>query len=177
MTNRKNLINVCISFVLVGSLTMASPAKDSEIKLIKGTSVGHYAKPGAPVDIGYTSQNVDAGESCEVNIQLITSGQAGTMKVTIKIDKRLNATQKIDKIVSFILNKSQNEYPLKMNVSADTDGVYYIRVLVKIDGKGSRAFAVPVYIGEGRVRKSEVSIEKTATGENISVSKAVERVE
>ena len=32
----------------------------------------------------------------------------------------------------------------------------------KMDGKGSRAFAVPVYIGEGRVKKSEVSIEKTA---------------
>ena len=99
------------------------------------------------------------------------------MKVIIKIDNRLNATQKIDKIISFTLDKSQNEYPLKMNVSADTDGVYYIRLLVKIDGKGSRAFAVPIYIGEGRVKKSEVSIEKTATGENISVSKAVESVE
>ena len=59
----KNLINVCISSVLIGSLAIASPAKDSEVKLIKGTSVGHYAKPGAPVDIRYTSQNVDMGES------------------------------------------------------------------------------------------------------------------
>ena len=156
---------------------MASTAKVSEPKLIKGTSIGKYAKPGAPVDITYTSQNVEVGESAEVNFDLSTSVQTGIMHVKIKIDKQLSALQKVNKNVSFTLDKSTNVYPLKMNVSAEADGVYYIKLLVTIKGKGARAFAVPVYIGEGRVKKSKVSVQKTASGENISVSKAVESVE
>ena len=177
MTNRKNLMKLFITSMLIGSIAMASTAKTSEPKLITGTSVGKYAKPGAPVDITYTSQNVEVGESAEVNIDLSTSIQTGTMSVKIKMDKQLTAGQKIDKNISFTLEKNTNIYPLKMSVSAEADGVYYIKLLVTIKGKGSRAFAVPVYIGEGRVKKSKVSVQKTASGENISVSKAVESVE
>ena len=173
----KNLMKLCISSVLIGSIAMASTVKVSEPKLIKGTSIGKYAKPGAPVDISYTSQNVEAGEGAEVTIDLSTSIQTGTMRIKIKMDKQLSALQKIDKDLSFPLEKSTNNYPLKMYVSAEADGVYYIKLLVTIKGKGSRAFAVPVYIGEGRVKKNKVSVQKTAAGENISVSKAVESVE
>ncbi len=37
-------------------------AKVEKPVLVKGTSVGEYAKPGAPVEIRYTSEHVSVGD-------------------------------------------------------------------------------------------------------------------
>ncbi len=171
-------MNLFVLPLLFVSLGWASSLKVSEPKLIKGSSIGKYAKPGAPVDITYTTQNVEAGQYSEIHIELTTSAKHGNMLVSIKSDKALTSLAKIDKNITFVLNEKQKIYPVTLHMSAEVDGVYYIRLLVKIKGKGARTFAVPVYIGEGRVKKSKnVSLDKSASGENISVSKAVESVE
>ena len=165
--------------VLIGSVAVASTEKTEKManEWISGTSVGKYAKPGAPIDMTYTSQNVEAGESAEVNIDLSTSLQTGVMRISINIGKALTAEQEIENKVFFPLDKTNNRYPLKFYVSAEEDGVYYIKLLITIEGKGSRAFAVPVFIGKGRAKKSKSPfVKKSASGENISVSKAVERI-
>ena len=51
------LIKLCIVSTMMITLGCASSSKVTE-----GTSVGKYAKPGAPVDLRFTSQNVEAGE-------------------------------------------------------------------------------------------------------------------
>lgn len=64
-----------------------------------------------------------------------------------------------------------------MQVSAKEDGLYYIRLLTKIDkGVDSklRAFAVPVQVGERK--KAKHVMMKSHSGENISISKAVETI-
>ena len=158
---------------LVTSISTASPAQRSGPTAVKGSSLGKYAKPGAPVDIRYTTQNVEAGESSEVNITLMTSVTFGSMHVKIRTDKDLTFVKPVKSNMTFKLDENSSAYPLQLFMTAEKEGVYYIKLLVHIEGQGSRAFAVPVYIGEGRVKKAKASVQKTASGENISVSKAV----
>ena len=164
------LIKLCIVSTMMVTLGCASSSKVTE-----ETSVGKYAKPGAPVDIRFTSQNVEVGESAEVKINLLTSVESGHMDVSLKLDSGLYSKKNMEDIIHFDLNTTGSPYPIILHLSANADNVYYIRLMVRIEGKGARAFAVPVFIGEGRVKKSGSSkFSKSASGEKLSVSKAVE---
>lgn len=163
--------------VLATSISVSSPQKVSAPALVKGSSIGKYAKPGAPVDIRYTTQNVEAGESSEVNIVFTTSVRSGNMYVKIRTDRELLSVKSFENYRRFKLDENRSAYPLQLFMTAEKDGVYYIKLLVDMGEQGSRAFAVPVYIGEGRVKKAKAPMHKTVSGENISVSKAVEHRE
>jgi len=165
-----------LTSLLVGTSAMALSAKVEKPVLVKGSSVGEYAKPGAPVEIRYTSEHVSAGEVSKVDIFLTSGVTTGTMKVKVKVDKDLNVISNVDKHLSFELIGGGKEYPVSLEVSADEDGLYYVRVLVTIKGKGMRAFAVPVYVGTGTLTKNKVNMEKTKSGANISVFSAEETI-
>ena len=165
-----------VSSLLVGTSAMALSAKVKEPVLVKGTSIGKYKKPGAPVDISYISEHVQSGEVSRVVIVLVTRVNTGTMKVKVKLGKGLEEISNVDKQLSFDLDTDTIEYPLNMEVTADEDGLYYIKLRVAIKGKGMRAFAVPVYFGEGKLKTSHTAVEKTQEGENISVSAAEETI-
>ena len=165
-----------VSSLFLGTSVMALTAKVEKPVLVKGTSVGEYAKPGAPVEISYTSEHVSMGDVSKVDISLTSSLKSGTMKVKVKVDKDLSEITNIDKHLSFDLSEEGNEYPLHLEVSADEDGLYYVRVMVSIKGKGMRSFAVPVYVGEGTLRKNKANMEKTKSGENITVFSAEETI-
>jgi len=174
----KKWINLCIATGVIATMMSLSPVHASSSKVTEGSSVGKYAKPGAPVDIHFVSQNVDSGEKAEVKIELLTSQKRGKMNVSLKLDPALNASdEKMETALQFDLSTKQEVYPVLLHVSAEEEGVYYIRLLVTIEGKGSRAFAVPVFVGEGRVKKMKPATQKSALGENFSVSKAVEHIE
>ena len=164
------------SSLFLGTSSMALSAKVEKPVLVKGTSIGKYAKPGAPVEIRYTSEHVAVGDVSKVDIILTSSVKTGIMKVKVKVDKDLNEIASAEKHLSFELAKEENEFPLHLEVSADEDGLYYIRVMVTIKGKGMRAFAVPVYVGEGTFRKNKANIEKTKSGENITIFSAEETI-
>jgi len=172
---------VLTSSLLIATSATAFSAKVKEPSSVKGTSVGTYAKPGAPVDIRYESQHVDAGDSSVVSIVLTSSVSMGNMKVKLKVDKGLNDLSHSKKHLSFDLSEGKKEYPLHLEVSADEDGLYYISVLVSIKGQGMRAFAVPVYVGDAvdKTKKTVAgyrNIEKTDKGTTISVSAAQESI-
>ena len=164
------------SSLLISTSVMAFTAKVEKPAVVKGTSIGKYAKPGAPVDIRYESQHVNIGDTSDINIILISSSTIGTMKVTVKVDKGLDEVSSVEKHLSFDLREGENEYPISLQVSADEDGLYYIKLVVSIKGKGMRAFAVPVYIGDAVLKTKKAEVEKTEKGENISVSKAQETI-
>ena len=172
----KRIKLLLLSILFLGTLSMAMSAKVKEPKLVEGTTVGKYQKPGAPVDMRYTSQHVEVGQKSEVHIVLMTLGSSGVMTVKLNVDKNLQQQDTVNKKQSFKLTEGQKEYPLDLVVSADNDGLYYVRVLVSIKGKGMRAFAVPVYVGEGKLKTNKTPVQKTSTGENISVSPAVETI-
>lgn len=176
------IINIVFtSSLLLATSAIAFSAKVEEPASVKGTSVGKYAKPGAPVDIRYESQHVNAGDTSVVSIVLTSSSTMGTMKVKVKVDKGLNDLSSGAKHLSFDLSEGKKEYPLDLEVSADEEGLYYIRVLVSIKGQGMRAFAVPVYVGDGVLKTKKMAaentaVEKTDKGENIAVSAAEETI-
>ncbi len=177
----KILKMVLTSSLLIATSATAFSAKVEEPALVKGTSVGKYAKPGAPVDIRYESQHVNAGDSSVVTIILTSNVTMGSMKVKLKVDKGLNDLSPGEKHLSFDLSEGKKEYPLYLEVSADEDGLYYISVLVSIKGQGMRAFAVPVYVGDAVLKTKKTAaehttVEKTDKGETISVSAAQETI-
>lgn len=175
-----------VKIVLTSSLLMATSAtafsaKVEEPSLVKGTSVGNYAKPGAPVDIRYESQHVNVGDTSNVHIILTSSSTTGRMKVKVKVDKGLHEISNVKKHLSFDLAEGKKEYPLHLEVSADEAGLYYVRIQVAIKGQGMRAFAVPVYVGDALLKAKKTAaaqsiIEKTDKGETISVSAAEETI-
>jgi hypothetical protein len=148
---------------------------------ITGTTVGHYSKPGAPINISYDSQHVQINETADINISLSTTVRSGTMSVSLTLDDKLTLESDTKSEITFQVTPEQKIYPIQLKVSAKEDGLYYIRLLTKIDkGQGSklRAFAVPVTIGEGRVKKVQSNVMmKSLSGERISVSKAVETIQ
>ena len=147
-----------------------------------GTTIGHYLKPGAPIDMTYLSKNIDSNESnkiYDVNITLTSTVRYGTMKVKLTLDDKLTPLSSIEKELTFEISPEQKKYPINLQVSAKEDGLYYIRLLTKIDkGVSSklRAFAVPVQVGKRKKLNRNSVMMKSHSGENISISKAVETI-
>jgi hypothetical protein len=186
MKNTKRFKLLVASLLMIGTtgLIMADDANQTikeNIKILKGTTIGHYQKPGAPVNLTYASTRVQPYEVADINITLTTPLKSGDMEVDIDIDKNLEQVGTAYSIVSFPLSENQKEYNLNLKVKSKKDGLYYIRLLIKVDdgtGVKMRALAVPVYVGNGRLqRKSQGRVIKALGGENISVSKAEETVE
>ena len=166
-----------LSSLLLASSAMALTAKVESPKLAKGTSIGKYAKPGAPVDIRYTTEYVEVGEMSQVNITLITGLSSGTMDVDMYIDKKLHAQSELTTSLHIPLNSKKNEYPLSsMQVFADENGIYYVKLIVSFKNNHSRAFAVPIYVGHEEDKKNKKSQQKTKSGENITIMPAKESI-
>ncbi len=159
----KILKKLFIANILIGTLLSAS-------SIYKGTSIGKYNKPGLSVNITYEVEDAEVGESSDVNITLTTPINTGTMSVKMKKDNSLIYNKETNDNIELQLNKNTNEYPINLQVSANSDGLYYIRLIVSIDGLGSRAFVVPVLVGEGKEKNSSYVQRKSAFGENISIS-------
>ena len=171
----KIIFSIIITLLIV-STSIASTAKVQKIKLLQGTTIGSYAKPGAPVDISYTSEHVDTGDTSEIKIVLSTSVQTGTMKALVNVDKALEEISYLEKEIVFNLETNKKEYPINLNVLGRSEGSYYIRILVEIKGRGMRAFAVPVHIGNPKANiQSKPSI-KSANGSKLNVSNALETI-
>jgi len=148
---------------------------------LTGTTLGHYSKPGAPINMTYISDPVNKNETTDVNITLTTTVRNGTMNVLVNLDKNLIEKSNVGKEISFEIIPNVKKYFINLKVSSTSDGLFYIRLLTKIDkGAGSkmRAFAVPVLIGKAptKVKSLNLSRMKPDKNENISVSKAVETI-
>ena len=133
--------------------------------------------------MSYTSQRVDINEASDVNITLTTAIRSGTVSVLINPDENLNILNTFDNNLSYKIIPNERDYAINLQVKSEQQGLYYIRLLTKVDqgyGIKLRSFAVPIYIGEtaGIVKKSiNASMKALGTGENISISKALETIE
>jgi hypothetical protein len=176
MKKTKLLLSCLLMTSLTGQIAVAKDNKTAE-----GTTIGHYQKPGAPINITYKSTKVALNEVSDINVTLTTALNSGDMIVEIDFDEKLKIEGESYDSMRFALSDSTNEYKLNFKVSSAEDGLYYIRLLAKIENKTDkrmRAMAVPVYIGDGKLKsKSSRVIMKAMGGENISVSKAEETIE
>ncbi|SFV65116.1 hypothetical protein MNB_SV-12-1645 [hydrothermal vent metagenome] len=175
MKKTKLLLTCLLMTGLTGQIAMADKT------MAEGTTVGHYQKPGAPIDITYKATKVALNEVSDINITLTTPINVGEMVVTIDFDKKLKREGETYDSMRFSLSDATHEYKLNFKASSSEDGLYYIRLLAKIENGGStrmRAMAVPIYVGDGKLKsKSNRVIMKAVGGENISVSKAEETIE
>jgi len=161
---------ILFTTILISSLSLAAET------IIQGTSMGKYLKPGAPVQITYSTEHVNIGESSKVNIILTSTATTGRMTVNMSIGKVLNTKTKRNKKIFFDLSPIKKEYPINLSVSSQKEGLYYIRLQVDIEGKGMRAFAVPVSIGNTKSNQIKKTLLKDAHGRNLSISNAIETI-
>ena len=159
----------------------AETPKETPSNIKTGTTIGHYAKPGAPIDMTYTSTTVQTNEESDINITLTSNVNYGTMKVELKFDNKLVQVTDISKNLTFQITPKQKTYTIHLKAKSVEEGLFYIRLITQIDkGLGSqlRAFAVPVYIGENpKPRTKSSQVQKVMGGENLSISKAIETIE
>jgi len=149
---------------------------------IEGTTVGKYSKPGAPIDMTYKTTKVGINETADVNITLTTTAQSGKVLVSMNIDNNLTLVNSVDTNQSFEIGTDKKSFNIDMQVRSKYEGLYYIRILSKVEtGQHPklRSFAVPIMIGENPKPKTRAGVNflKAKSGENISVSKAVETIE
>lgn len=153
-------------------------------KDISSNSTFHqYSKPGAPIDMSYTSEKVDLNETCDVNITLTTAITKGTISALISLDKNLSSLIEFDNNLTFEIMPNQQDFLINLKVKSEYQGLYYIRLLTKVDkgyGVKLRSFAVPIYVGEKlEIISKDINLNMKAlgSGENITVSKAIETIE
>ncbi len=169
-----------IIFILTALLfTLTINAKD----ISSNSTVHQYSKPGAPIDMTYNSEKVDRNEASDVNITLTTSITKGMLSVSINLDENLSSINEFDNNLNFEIMPSQQDFLINLQVKSEHSGLYYIKLLTKVDkgyGIKLRSFAVPIYIGEkaGILKKGiDPQMKALSSGENISISKAIETIE
>jgi len=164
------------------TLTKMNIQHQKESNTISGDTFHAYSKPGAPIDMEFNSTKVDVNETADVNITLSTSVQTGTLSVVVNIDENMSIVNDFDNNRTFQITPNQKDFNLNLQVSCAKEGLFYVRLLTKIDrgyGLKLRSFAVPVYVGERpKSLNKSISLQMKALsdGENISVSKAIETI-
>jgi len=180
---KKNFLILTPLIIVMGLHANSKKVTQEEIdKVASGTTEGHYQKPGAPINMSYKSIKVDTNETADVNITLTTTAHSGTIYAMMTHDDNLTLIGDVDENLTFNILPDQKSFNINLQATSNYDGLYYIRLLTKIDkgyGPKLRSFAVPVYIGDNPKPKtrSGVTFMKATSGENISVSKAVETIE
>ena len=170
----KIIIPLAISLLFTLCLSAKEISSNSTLK--------QYAKPGAAINMNYSSQRVDINEFSDVNITLTTTIPKGTVLVEVNLDKKLSALSDFEKNLMFPVSSRNEDFIIKLQVKSEQVGLYYIRLLVKVDegyGVKLRSFAIPIYVGEEKeIKKNRANIQMKAfgRGENISVSKAIESI-
>jgi len=160
-------------------LTLTINAKE----VSSNSTMNHYAKPGAPIDMKYTSQKVDVNETSDVNITLTTSIKQGTLSTSMSLDENLISLKAVDTNNTFSVTPEEQTFIINLQVKAEKEGLYYIKLLTKVNrgyGVQLRSFAVPIYVGENAGIKKHHNSEQMKLlggGENISVAKAVETIQ
>jgi hypothetical protein len=171
----KKLKILSVITLFTGAILFAVSPSPQTSKIIHGSTVGKYKKPGAPVDIRYTVQKVQSDQPSLITVHLLTQIRSGTMHINLKTDKDLNLLEDFKTQHHFVLDGSK-EYLMAFKVAAPTEGVFYIHLEVQMEKRGFRVFAIPVQIGEGKRQLNQKPLLKDHHGENISVSSAQEKI-
>lgn len=170
--NLKKIILIATSLLFTLNLS----AKE----ISSSSTLNHYAKPGAAIEMKQTSEKVDVNEFSDVNITLTTNIPSGSLLVEVSLDDKLIPLKGLDKNLSFKINQRNEDFLIHLKVKSNEVGLYYIRLLTKLNaghGEKLRSFAIPIYVGSVKeITKQKANVQMKAVGyqENISVSKAIE---
>jgi len=173
------ILKLLISCLIVaGLISHVVYAKNN--KIVEETTVGKYQKPGAPIELSFKSTRVGLDEVSDINISLSTALKSGDIEVSINIDENLQKINNIDDKIIFNISAEKKSYNINLKISGTNNGLYYVRLLTKVKTDSSnktRAFAIPVYIGDGQLKhRTNQLMKKDNNGENISISKGEEEI-
>ncbi|CAA6820108.1 MAG: Unknown protein [uncultured Sulfurovum sp.] len=162
----------------VGAMAMTAKIKDDNKKIyevLKGDTRSSYMKPGLAVDLIYSSEHVEVGEFSDINISIITDLNEGILKVNLKsLEDELIHIE--EKNLEFKLSKSENIFPINLQVSSEEEGEHYLTVFISLEGHGGRVFDIPVKIGTISEKISTKPVEITDEGVAVSSSPAEEEI-
>jgi len=162
MNSIKTLILLGIYAVFVGCSSSESPDQAIESEGAKEASSQTYKKPGAAVrfDHNYSGQT-EPGEVEPVVLTFAESYEAGTMTISVDADAGLAYDLALPQLFDL---QSADSHELEINVSAPTEGRYYLRIFAEVllpDGQMERrVFGLAVQVGATQ-DKAITSDEKT----------------
>jgi hypothetical protein len=138
-------MSIIIKGLLITALGTATLYADHEV--VKKSSVGQYAKPGASIEMRYESPRVDIVETAEIKVIFMPEKKYNQINIRLTFDETLEALSSSKTDFTIDTSEKRSEYPIQIAVRSSIPGVHLIRILVSSE-KESRAFTVPVYIGE-----------------------------
>jgi hypothetical protein len=164
--------------VTIPAMAMTSKIKEGTktvYTVLEGDSKDRYSKPGLAVNLSYKSEHVGVGEASDVNITITTALSEGTLKVKLKALEN-DEWDLEEKNLEFKLSKTENSFPINLQLSSENEGQYYLSVFVSLEGEGGRVFEVPVNIGNIKEKLSTKAVEITDKGTAVTSSAAEEEI-
>jgi len=133
-------------------------------------------KAGAPIAMTYTAPHVDINTDTDVSIEFTSSEKSPLVELTVAADDGLDVLDGILGTQAIILQNGKTTEPLTYRVQSSIDGLYYIKIVAMMKGRGTRAFAIPVTIGKGTPKLKKSKTTNTPQG-RIIIQKAVETIQ
>lgn len=150
-----------IIILAIFTTSLFSWSAKTQKPLIKGSTIGTYQKPGASININYTSEHIEAGEISNINIEFISK-----LKEDFNIKISSSKEVSIKSPLTYTLNLSKKNI-LNIKVKTYKDGVFYINIFATLKNGKFRAFTIPIYVGSGAIEKKSSNNLKQYNGKNI----------
>ncbi len=167
----KNILKSTLAILLLSGLLHAED--NNTVQQLEGTSIGHYQKPGAAVDINYSTDIVQASEASTVHITLSSPVTEGRLEISLSTEGRGLILPKAHSY-GFDMNSQTRSHSMELSVYADEEDRYYITLVAKIVKKEhieSRVFSIPVQVGlNQKIKKPNKNlIQENGTGRKIVI--------
>ncbi|MEE9303235.1 MAG: hypothetical protein V3U84_05565 [Thiotrichaceae bacterium] len=161
-------MSACLETEAVQKIAKVDQQIDSKIPSNKGELGGdtknQYSKPGAPVQLSYTSTKVQAGEESQIDLIFSTQtfdemNKEGAISINVTVDNGLTISN-LSSVFDIQLEPNTTDYPISFSASADSSGLYYVNIFASMlvgANNMNRAFAIPVQVGSDIVLKNRQS--------------------
>jgi hypothetical protein len=178
------LLTACGASEMNQDKSVLSSLPTAEKALLKGSTRGQYMKPGAPVQLSYTSSKVRVGETSDIQVVLhLTTFDIDRVEVSVSTDPGIVLLDSPGLSFVLPLETGKINYPLSFSASSDLAGLQYINLLVTTtrgDKQLNRAFSIPVQTGSDSeikaMRKAGSAVEADENGQLVVPMEAEETI-
>ena len=150
--NKKNNQNILKIFALIGLISISLISNSQNINVLKNSTIGQYQKPGAPIDLTYSSTIVpNVGDIIEVTLTFSGSLKSNNkIKVSVVPDKSLELYNFTNNVV-FDMSIPNTKPKIDLSIYSSQLGLVYLNIFVEyyLDNKktSNRVFSVPIKTG------------------------------
>ena len=169
----KYLISIILATTLIFSVSCVTSNK-TNLGSLTGNTQGKYQKPGAPINIKYSTIIVpNIGDMIDVNIEFFSNLGANN---SIKINMTTNDKLELHRVSNNIIFKQGEDLKVDFTVYSKELGKEYINVFTGYYTNdkltSSRVFAIPVQTGENPTSKLQKSNDKQINGNLLIINHA-----